>query len=69
MSSRFIFTRFKNLHFKDPNDCAKAMASLRNSIRTDTSSSDFGSDETSSQPHQYEFWLPHKLLAQNQLHK
>lgn len=30
--------RFKNLHFKDPNACAKAMAALRNLIRTDTSS-------------------------------
>lgn len=61
--------RFKNLHFKDPNTCAKGMAALRNLIRTNMSSSDSGSDEISSPPHQHDFWAPHKLLAQNQVHK
>lgn len=60
--------RFKNLHSKDPNACAKAMTALRNLIRTDMSSSDSGS-ETSSPLHQYDFWATHKFLAQNQGHK
>lgn len=61
--SSLLDPRFKNIHFMDPEACARAMSFIRRAIKANDSPVSSISHSSESENESFDFWSPHKKMA------